>query len=88
MGFFSLRCALAAARGDALAVEMLNRIAIRKDAYLRVHPETKNGGDRGNQYIGGKVAVRQNSELIEKDPPNVSLQSPRKWLAQHFFTGG
>lgn len=34
----------------------------RKIAYEYLHPETKNGGDRGNQYTGGK-AVRQIGEL-------------------------
>jgi hypothetical protein len=32
----------------------------RKEIYLAMHPETRNGGDRGNQHTGGKP--RQNAE--------------------------
>jgi hypothetical protein len=50
-------------RQDLADGEKAYFFAIRKDAYERLHPETKNGGDRGNQYVGGKVADRQNGEL-------------------------
>ncbi len=33
----------------------------RKDIYLALHPETRNGGDRGNQHTGG--VQRQNDNL-------------------------
>lgn len=42
------------ARGELSPAERVIHIAERKAIYERKHPETKAGGDRGNQYTGGK----------------------------------
>jgi ParB family transcriptional regulator, chromosome partitioning protein len=38
----------------------------RKRLYEKMFPETKLGGDRGNQHTGGKLADRQSGELPKK----------------------
>lgn len=38
----------------------------RKMLYEILHPETVHGGDRGNQYTGGKAASRQNGDLPDR----------------------
>lgn len=43
---------LMADRGTAL--ERAKWLARRKELYLVLHPETRRGGDKGNQYTGGK----------------------------------
>jgi ParB family transcriptional regulator, chromosome partitioning protein len=41
-------------RHDLTAAEQAQQTARRKELYLKKHPETKHGGDRGNQHTGGK----------------------------------
>lgn len=53
------------ARTDLKPAEFVYATARRKVLYELEFPETKNGGDRGNQHTGGKVAVRHNGELPE-----------------------
>lgn len=45
-------------RNELTAFEQSKQLAERKALYLELYPETKQGGDRGNQHTGGKE--RQN----------------------------
>ncbi|MEM9968465.1 MAG: ParB N-terminal domain-containing protein [Pseudomonadota bacterium] len=47
------------AQTDLSALDLAVFLAERKAIYERLHPETKNGGIRGNQYTGG----RQNDKM-------------------------
>jgi hypothetical protein len=42
------------ARNDLTLLERAEHLCRRKEIYERLHPETRRGGDRGNQHIGGK----------------------------------
>jgi N6-adenosine-specific RNA methylase IME4 len=46
-------------RNDLTAAERASAQARRKAIYQQLHPETKPGGDRGNQHTGPKVANGQ-----------------------------
>lgn len=46
-------------RNDLSPAERASAQARRKAIYQQLHPETKLGGDRGNQYTGPKVALGQ-----------------------------
>jgi ParB family chromosome partitioning protein len=54
------------ARTDLEPAEFVYATARRKVLYEVEFPETKNGGDRGNQHTGGKVADRHNGELPDR----------------------
>jgi ParB family transcriptional regulator, chromosome partitioning protein len=41
-------------RADLSELERAEHLAARKDIYERLNPETRRGGDHGNQYTGGK----------------------------------
>jgi ParB family chromosome partitioning protein len=41
-------------RCELSALELGEHLAARKAIYELLHPETRHGGDRGNQYVGGK----------------------------------
>ncbi|HZR61344.1 MAG TPA: hypothetical protein VFA80_10390 [Xanthobacteraceae bacterium] len=53
-------------------------IARRKEIYESLHPETKNGGDRGNQHTGGK-AVRQNGDLPDRFTKDAAAKIGMSW---------
>jgi N6-adenosine-specific RNA methylase IME4 len=42
-------------RNDLTVLERSEHLELRKVAYEGLHPETKKGGDRGNQHTGGKA---------------------------------
>jgi 16S rRNA G966 N2-methylase RsmD len=42
------------ARNDLTLLERAEHLLHRKELYERLHPETRKGGDHGNQHIGGK----------------------------------
>lgn len=42
------------ARNDLTLLERAEHLLCRKQLYEELHPERRNGGDRGNQHIGGK----------------------------------
>lgn len=48
-------------RAELSELEKSEHYLARKDIYEVLHPETRAGGDRGNQHAGGKI--RQNAEL-------------------------
>jgi ParB family chromosome partitioning protein len=41
-------------RAELSELERAEHLAARKDVYERLHPETRRGGDHGNQHTGGK----------------------------------
>jgi ParB family transcriptional regulator, chromosome partitioning protein len=41
-------------RCELSALELGEHLAARKEIYELLHPETRHGGDRGNQHVGGK----------------------------------
>jgi ParB family chromosome partitioning protein len=49
------------ARNDLTLLERAEHLLRRKQLYEELHPELRNGGDRGNQHIGGKSC--QNDKL-------------------------
>ena len=49
------------ARNDLTLLERAEHLYRRKQLYEELHPERRNGGDRGNQHIGGKSC--QNDKL-------------------------
>lgn len=42
------------ARGELIALDRCHHLYDMKQAWERLHPETKNGGNRGNQHTGGR----------------------------------
>jgi ParB family transcriptional regulator, chromosome partitioning protein len=47
-------------RNDLSLLERAEHLCRRKELYEQLHPETRKGGDRGNQYIGGKRGQNDN----------------------------
>lgn len=47
-------------RNELNALDRCHHLYELKTVYERLHPEAKNGGDRGNQYTGGKSGRTQN----------------------------
>jgi ParB-like nuclease domain len=48
------------ARRDLSLLERAEHLHCRKEIYERLHPETRPGGNHGNQHIGGKVRQKCN----------------------------
>jgi len=48
------------ARNDLNLLERAEHLCRRKEIYERLYPETRKGGDRGNQHIGGKSRLNDN----------------------------
>jgi ParB family chromosome partitioning protein len=48
------------ARKDLSLLERAEHLRCRKGIYERLHPETRKGGDRGNQHSGGKKSQNDN----------------------------
>jgi ParB family chromosome partitioning protein len=48
------------ARNDLNLLERAEHLCLRKEIYERLHPETRRGGDYGNQHIGGKSRLNDN----------------------------
>lgn len=57
-------------RNELTALERGEQLARRKEIYEALHPETKHGGDRGNQHTGGKG--RQGDKLAVCQTPEAS----------------
>ena len=55
-------------RAELTELERAEHIKQRKVFYLLKHPETKNGGDRGNQYSGGKKRQKPDSGFCQPQP--------------------
>jgi N6-adenosine-specific RNA methylase IME4 len=53
-------------RADLSPAERAAHQAEWKAIYERQHPEGRRGGDRGNQYTGGKPASRQNGDVVQR----------------------
>lgn len=53
-------------RKECTAAELSYQTARRKVLYELKFEETKHGGDRGNQFTGGKVASRNDCDLPER----------------------
>jgi ParB family chromosome partitioning protein len=54
-----------------------NQYKRRKEIYEELHPETKQGGDRGNQYTGGKVRIPQSATSFVSDTATKTGKSTR-----------
>jgi len=50
-------------RSELSQAEYSRHVALRKEIYERLHPETAHGGHRGNQHTGGKPASRQVGDM-------------------------
>jgi ParB family chromosome partitioning protein len=48
------------ARNDLTLLERAEHLRCRKEFYERLHPETRSGGDHGNQHTGGKKSQKDN----------------------------
>jgi ParB family chromosome partitioning protein len=48
------------ARNDLNLLERAEHLCHRKELYEKLHPETRKGGDHGNQYSGGKRSQNDN----------------------------
>jgi ParB family chromosome partitioning protein len=55
-------------RAELTQLERAEHIRVRKIVYERIHPETKHGGDHGNQYTGGKPRQDPNSGSCQCPP--------------------
>jgi modification methylase len=48
-------------RNDLTLLERAEHLHLRKELYEQIHPETRRGGNHGNQHVGGRK--RQNGKL-------------------------
>jgi ParB family chromosome partitioning protein len=55
-------------RAELTQLERAEHIRVRKIVYERIHPETRHGGDRGNQYTGGKPRQDPNLGSCQHPP--------------------
>jgi hypothetical protein len=62
------------ARNDLTLLERAEHLRWRKEFYERLHPETRSGGDHGNQHTGGKKSQKDNLTFCQTQrPPPDSL---------------
>lgn len=55
-------------RNELNALDRCHHLYDLKTVYEKLHPETKHGGDRGNQYTGAKTGKRQTLPLDTEQP--------------------
>lgn len=64
-------------RNELHWTEQDDQIARRKEIYEQLYPETKAGGDHGNQHTGGKSQNLQSAKSFTKDASNKTGKSER-----------
>lgn len=60
-------------RKDLRGLDRMRSLAERKEIYLEVYPETKNGGDKGNQYTGGKKRQNEIFSFCQQTAEKIGL---------------
>jgi hypothetical protein len=75
------------ARNDLNLLECAEHLCCRKEFYERLHPETRKGGDRGNQHIGGKSRLSDNVTFSRTGGnPHRAVQSDDSAAGSHCDT--
>lgn len=69
------------ARAELSVLELCTFMARRHEVYVRLHPETAHGGDRGNQYVGGKQTDKMSFCQLIAEKRGMSERHARRLVA-------
>lgn len=72
-------------RNELNALDRCHHLYELKTVYERLHPEAKNGGDRGNQYTGGKSGRTKNLRSATPDNGKIKVQNLQLDFAHEIF---